>query len=214
RIEAEGEIRAAHVVVNRLGHADDLEALGTPHVARGAQRAVAAHDDERVQAILLPVLAYACEVGGIFKGVDARSAEDRAAAGQDACDACARERLDVVLDQPAPTVLDAEHLHLFVARAPHDGADDGVQPGAIAPRSQHPYAHAHKNNRSRGSVSRFSLRCFICRAYNRATSRGLSNLMREGAAERVVSAVCYVAQGKHEPLILSIDSTTDVRSVG
>jgi len=61
------------------------------------------------------------------------------------------------------------------------------------------------------------LRCFICRAYNRATSLNLSNLRRESdvraCERRSVTGLFMTAQTEHEPYILSVDTTTDARSV-
>src|SRR5919206_3013446 len=108
RVEAEGEVRAVQVVVNRLRNADEVEAVLVPHVARGAQSPFAAADDERVHPDALPSLKYAPRKVVPVVRVDAGGAEDCAAAREYARDGEAVERPPVVLDEAAPAVLDAE----------------------------------------------------------------------------------------------------------
>ncbi len=133
RVEAEGEVRAVEVVVNRLRYADEVESVLVPHVARGAQGSFAAADDERVHSYALPSLKYAPRKVVAVVRVCARGAEDRAAAREYARDGEAVERPPVVFDEPAPAVLYAEDFRaLLQHRAAHDGAYDRVEAGAVA----------------------------------------------------------------------------------
>src|SRR4028119_2128214 len=147
RVETEAEIRAADIVIDGFGDADDIVVMLAPHVARRAKRAVAADDDQSVETVLLPVMTNLFERFCFIERIGARRAENGAAAWENAGDGTAREWDDVVFDQPAPTVLDAEHLRVFNQCATHDGADSSVETGAIAARSQNPYAETHQYNR-------------------------------------------------------------------
>jgi len=60
------------------------------------------------------------------------------------------------------------------------------------------------------------LRCLFSRAYNRATSLSLSNLRREETFARAsdwLRVYFMTVQMEREPYILSVDTTTDMRSV-
>ena len=83
-VEAEGDVGAGEVVVDRLGDADHRHAVGR-QPARDAERVLAADRDQRVDAFALERLAHERgAVGAVLVGVRARRAEDRAAAVQDA----------------------------------------------------------------------------------------------------------------------------------
>jgi 1,6-anhydro-N-acetylmuramate kinase len=83
-VEAEGEVRAADIVVDGFGNADDRIIVLAPHVARRAQRAVAADDNKRIELMLLPVAADSFEKNRFVEGAGAGGSEDRAAARENA----------------------------------------------------------------------------------------------------------------------------------
>ena len=51
------------------------------------------------------------------------------------------ERLEVAVDGAAPAVQDAERLVPVLPEPPADGADDGVQAGAVAAPGEHSDPH-------------------------------------------------------------------------
>src|SRR5919107_3176339 len=114
RVEAEGEVGPVEVVVNRLRDADEVQSVLVPHVARCAQRPLAAADDERVEPDALPRFEYAPgEVRAVVR-VYAGGAEDGSPARENPSDGEPVERPPVVLYEPAPAVLDAENLRALV----------------------------------------------------------------------------------------------------
>ena len=81
-VEPEGDVGGAEVVVDRLGHADDVEPLGEQAAGR-AQRVLAADRDQPVEPVALERLAHLIHAVGALEDVGAAAAQDRAAAGQD-----------------------------------------------------------------------------------------------------------------------------------
>ena len=152
-VEAERVVGALEVVVDRLRHPDDRH----PHLVQLAgrrQRPVSAHGDEGVEAVALEVVEELLPVFHHAQRVIAGRAEDRPSLGQDAGDREPGERLDVALDEPEKPVADAEHLYSERQRAPHDGADDGIQPGTIASPGEESDLHSARSGAKRVSVGR------------------------------------------------------------
>src|SRR2546423_5504750 len=75
-VEAEGEVCADEVVVNRLRYADERETVFVPNVARCAQSPLAADDDEGVECMALPSLAYEARVVCAVVRISAGGSED------------------------------------------------------------------------------------------------------------------------------------------
>ena len=105
-----------------------------------AERVLAADRDEGVQ-VLREVRENALDAALDPVGVGTAGADDRPAAGQDAGDLSRAERLEVLLDQPPPACPDADDVVPAVDRAARNGADDRVQPGAVASPGEHSDAH-------------------------------------------------------------------------
>ena len=146
-VEAEGVVGRAEVVVDGLGHADDLDAV-VVQLAGHAERVLAADRDQGVDAeagqVRLDLLqaGLAVQRGLLRQRIGPRGAEDRAAAGQDAAHGRHVERLRVGLERSAPAVAEAHELRAVIERAgPHDRADDRVQPGAVAASGQDSDSH-------------------------------------------------------------------------
>ena len=150
-VEAEREVGRAEVVVDRLRHADDGDALAVQ--PRGdAEGVLAADDDQRVHAeaaqVVLDPLDPAAAGPGLLERVGPRRAEDRAAARQDAAHRGDVERHRVRLERPAPAVAEPDELEpVFLDPLAHHRADDGVQPGAVATTGQHSHSHRAKPSR-------------------------------------------------------------------
>jgi formyltetrahydrofolate deformylase len=142
-VEAEGEIGAAHVVVNCLRYADDFEAVFR-HFVRTLQGAVAADGDERVE-FEFPVIgddvgrsiAFSFGVTRIVhvgeRVVAVGGTEDGAADGEDAGDVVPFEPLAFAAHQAAKGVKETEHAPAVrVDGRLDDAAHDGVQARAVA----------------------------------------------------------------------------------
>ena len=141
--EAEREGRARQVVVDRLGHADDRNAV-LVELLRDGQRAVAADADQTLEAELLDGRLHAGDQLGIELQpiVDAdrggepalvRRAEDRAALAENAGRVLVRQR-DVAdgIDEPFVALQEADDLVAVRVGAFDDAANDRVEAGAIA----------------------------------------------------------------------------------
>ena len=139
RVEPERVVGAREVVVDRLGDADDVHAMLGMEPRGDAERVLSADGDERVE--LLHVREHALDAAVDVVGVRPRGLEDRPAAGEDPGDVDRAERAELALDEPPPPVQHADHLVAGVERAPRNGADDGVQPGAVASAREDPDPH-------------------------------------------------------------------------
>ena len=107
-----------------------------------AQRVVAADGDQGVELRRRKFSDGAGQVGlGVLVGIGPRGAEDRTAPGDDAVGLGRAERRRHVLDQAVPALEDAHAGAALVAILLDDGADDGVQAGAIAAAGQQADLH-------------------------------------------------------------------------
>lgn len=140
RVEAEGDVRDGDVVVDGLGDADDGQArVGEEPGRLGA---LTADRDDRVEAELGDVALRPLDAVPQMRGLDARGAENRAAAGEDAAHRVEVQLAVVAFQEAFPAVVEADDLVAVVHhRAVHDGADDGVQAGAVAAGGQDTNAH-------------------------------------------------------------------------
>ena len=108
-----------------------------------AERVLAPDRDERVDAVLLQRAAHGVgSVPALGERIGARGAEDRAAAREDAGGAGEGELVTVVAEHPGPAVAKAEEAVLRRVQAgAHDGADHGVEAGAVASAGEEADAH-------------------------------------------------------------------------
>ena len=83
-VEAEGVVGGAEVVVDRLRHADHLDAGSSCSRDGGAERVLAADRDQAVDAVGLQVLGDPLGAAVLLERIGPRGAEDGAAARQDA----------------------------------------------------------------------------------------------------------------------------------
>ena len=126
RVEAERKVSAADIVVDRLGNGDERKLMLLPKVARGRERAFAPDNDQSIQTVCLEILFEPCETLFVFERIEARRAEDRAAARQNTVDGRARQRLDVTFKQAEIAVSYPQYLNAVRQRASHDGANCGI----------------------------------------------------------------------------------------
>ena len=139
-VETDTALRPRHVVVDRLGDADDRYAdLG--EIARRAEGPVPADDDERVEPFPLEGRDDRCDATFVLIGVKARRAQDGAAALQQALGLGHRERRGVAFDHTTPAVVKPDDLVSEGGSGPHDGADGGVQPRAVTAARQQADPH-------------------------------------------------------------------------
>src|SRR5581483_6885570 len=106
---------------------------------RDAQGVLAADRDERVD--VFEGRTYRVDAAVDLVRVRAGRPDDRAAPRQDPGDLRCAERLEVLLDHPAPALADADHLVAVGPRASCDRADDRVQSGAVATAGEDADAH-------------------------------------------------------------------------
>ena len=141
-LKAEGQVGAAEVVVDRLGHPDHGDALFV-QAQRDAERVLAADRHERVHVARAQRRGdLRRAVDAVREGVRARGAEDRAAARQDPGGGLERQLDRVVFEHARPAVAKAQERVASRRRAAaHDGTDDRVEPGAVAASGEQPEAH-------------------------------------------------------------------------
>jgi hypothetical protein len=147
-VEAEGVVGSGQVVVDRLRHADDRQALLGVQARGDAERVLAADGDERIEP-LREGCQHPVDAALDLVRVRPARADDRSAAREDAGDLARPERLEVVLDQPPPAGADPDDVVPAVERPPGDGADDRVQPGAVAPAGEHSDTHGRDTSDAR-----------------------------------------------------------------
>ena len=141
-VEAEGVVGGAEVVVDRLRHADDVEAVLAVQARGGAERVLAADRDQPVDPGRREVRGDPLGAAVDRERVGPRGAEDGAAAGQDAAHLGHAERPAVVLERAAPAVAVADELVPVLAGAlAHDRTDHRVQARAIAAAGEHTDPH-------------------------------------------------------------------------
>ena len=151
RVEAEGDVGAGHVVVDRLGQGQDLDAdiLELEGVAHGA---VAAEDNQGLEIVLIDDITHQrphvhpSPIAHLHL-VDLGPAgpEDRASPGEDAGEGIGVEPDETVLHQPEEPVVEADDVHSVgtlggLAHRP----DGGVQTGAVAAGGEYPDASRHR----------------------------------------------------------------------
>ena len=144
RVEPEGDVGPAEVVVDRLGDADHRDAVLMQPVG-DAQRPVAADADEgvdlqvphRLDRLAREVLEndLAAFRYGVLIGVGGlRGAEDRPAESQDPGDVVVAELAAAVVDEAFVAVDDADDLETVLQDGVlGDGPDDGVDARGIPP---------------------------------------------------------------------------------
>lgn len=144
-LEAEGDVGAEQVVVDGLGHTDAVDASVGEGLC-GRHGAVASDADQGLDAVELEVchadvgevfeeeIAVGPGADGVLLGVGlVGRAEDGAAHGEDVGDVVGLEGSDAVFDESEEAVLDAEDFHAVEDGVLGDGADDGVETGAVTP---------------------------------------------------------------------------------
>ena len=136
RVVADGGVGAVQVVVDGAGQADHREVELVGKDARAGERAVAADDDDGVDAVA------ACHVVGqlaAFGGLEllaARRLEDGAAALDDVGDVLGVEVNDFVGDEAAVAAVNALDLETVENCGAGDRADGGVHSRRIASRGE------------------------------------------------------------------------------
>ena len=146
-LEAERHLGEADVVVDRLGDADDGEAVLVEAVDH-AHRALTADPDDGVETVAVVGLADPAQTVLAGEGLVAGGPEDRAALGQDATADLDVEGLVVVVDDASPRVAEADDGAVVGDFGGTDGApDDGVEAGAVPASCQDAEAHVEASFR-------------------------------------------------------------------
>jgi hypothetical protein len=141
-VEAEGEVGAGQVVVDRLRYADDIDAeVGQP--GRHAERVLAADRDQRVDRALGQVVLDPLDAALDRERVRAARAEDGPAAREDPPHLGDAELHGHTLEGTLPAVAEADELEPVDGDAlAHHRADHRVQPRTVAAAGEDSDAHA------------------------------------------------------------------------
>ena len=142
-LETEGDVRSGDVVVDRLGYANDVDAL-VSESHRRTQRAVPTDHDQSIDAVTFERRFAGCSAFAVDIWIHTRRAEDGSTASEDSSHRLAVESSCTVLHQPFPAVLDANNLHIVLYGPSDDTTDDRVESGAVSACGQNSYdAHGH-----------------------------------------------------------------------
>ena len=121
---------------------------------RDAECVLAADRDESVEATVGEVLEHALDAALELEGVRAARADDRAAAREDPRHLLRAEVLEDRLDETAPALAHGDDVPAGRVRPADDGADDRVEPGAVAAPGEDADALRHSGPSLEASVRR------------------------------------------------------------
>ena len=140
-VEAERVVRAREVVVDRLRHADDVDAR-LVQLGGDAEGVFAADGDQRVDAEVLQVAPDPLHAVLDGERVGPRRAEDGAAPREQPAHGRDVQRHGGGLERPAPAVTEPEERVAVLGDAlANDGPDHRVEPGAVPASGEHADAH-------------------------------------------------------------------------
>ena len=142
-IETEGVVGGVDVVVNGLRNTDDRDAIVRKEL-RALERAFTADGNERVYLSVSHVGLYLVDARLKLIRVQAAGTEDGTAAQEDTVDfRIIIEVTAVVFHETNPTVLVADDgVAELVGGGAHDGANNGIETGAIATGGKYCKAHS------------------------------------------------------------------------
>ena len=141
-VEAEGEVGAGEVVVDRLGYADHVDAE-VGELGRDAEGVLAADRDQRVHAVAGEVVLDPLDAALDLERVGPAGAEDGAAARQDAAHLRHAELHGQALERALPAVAVADEVEAVHADALADHRPDHrVESGTVAASGEHSDPHA------------------------------------------------------------------------
>ncbi len=133
RIKPERVVGSPQIVVDRLGHADHFDSFFM-QLLRHRQRVVAADGNQCVDLVLVNRGGTSINAVRTLRRVGARGAQNGSSAGQNSAHRIQVQHHALVFDQTAPALQETHEFIVIVKHAlPHHGADDRVQPRAIAP---------------------------------------------------------------------------------
>ena len=135
-------VGADDVVVDRLRHADDRQTVLAVELAGDRQRSVPADDDQRLETHVGERRLDLLDAAWSIERTPASSPEHGAAAREHPAHRLDRERDGAPLTNAVPGVEESDHLVAVVAFGlAHDGADHGVESGAVASAGEHADSH-------------------------------------------------------------------------
>ncbi len=140
-VKSESVIGAAEIVVDGLGNADDLGAAFV-QLLGDRKRVVTADRDESLDLICFERGQATVDAVGALRGIGARSAQDGAAARQNAAHRVKIEGNADVFQDAAPAFHEPDEF-VFISEdaLAHDRANDGVQARTIPSAGQHTNLH-------------------------------------------------------------------------
>jgi hypothetical protein len=135
-LKTEREIGPREVVVDRLGHTDDVDpVVGEP--TRDTERVLAADRNQAIEPLSYKRRPHLLDAAILLIGIGPRSAEDRAATMQDAARRIIRQLHRLTTENARPAVAKADEL-MTTAVDPlaNDRTDHRIQPGTITTPGQ------------------------------------------------------------------------------
>src|SRR5262249_17835527 len=136
--EAEGVVGAVQVVVDGLGDAHHRKPV-LVEPGRGRQRPLTTDGDHGLDAVPGGVGHDLLQPEG--ERIHPAGPEDRAAPMEDARRVLPGGREDPVLEEALPPVPEPHPLEAVILGRADDGADDGIETGAVAAAGQHGDSH-------------------------------------------------------------------------
>ena len=140
-VEAERVVGTREVVVDRLRHPDDWEAVLAVEAGRDAKCVLASDRDERVEALGREMRADRLNATLNLVRVRPARAENRAAAGEEPRDLLAPERGEDAVDETAPALSHCDHLVAVIERPLADRPDHRIEPRAVPSARQDSDSH-------------------------------------------------------------------------
>ena len=136
RVESKRVVGPVEIVVDRLGNADHRKAMLLVEPRRDPERVLAADRDQSVEARSFEALHHAVDAALELVWVRPRRPEYGPPAREDPRDLARAERLQLVLDEPAPAVAHADDVVSTLKRPPPHRADNRIESRAVAPAAE------------------------------------------------------------------------------
>ena len=145
RIEAEGHVRADHIVVDGLGHTDDWQAEVLVQLASDRQRPIATDDQQRVKTHVGESGLHALRAVLVVVRTTAAGAQQRATPGQHSAQRRHVERNRSTVHHAVPRIEETNELvAVYELALADDRPNHRVEARAIAPTCQNAYSHVYE----------------------------------------------------------------------
>ena len=137
-VESERPLGQSHIVVDRLGNADDRHSP-LEHLLRTREAALPSDDDQGVDPVPLEGPTHLLEASVAHEWGGPAGAENRSAARQNPPTALHGQLLERIVHEAGPAVVKSERPPTeFSLCAPNHATDDRIEAGAVATAGQDP----------------------------------------------------------------------------